>query len=232
MNLNSSQTQLRVGGLARLSTCDWPGQLVATVFCQGCAWDCAYCHNAHLRPVQSDEQIAWPAVLEFLRKRKGLLDAVVFSGGEPLLQAALPAAVEQVRELGFRVGLHTGGTLPERLATLLPLLDWVGFDVKAPFSVYQRITGVSQSGKAARASLKALLASGVAYEVRTTVHPALLSVDELIGLRGELLALGVTHYAVQQFRAAGTHEDRLPLLPQVSLPNDFGLAFREFTLRG
>ena len=225
---------LRVGGLTRLSTCDWPGELVATVFCQGCAWDCAYCHNASLRPAQSESQIAWPDVLAFLENRRGLLDAVVFSGGEPTLQPALLDAIESTRALGFRIGLHTAGMVPQNFARLLPLIDWVGFDVKAPVNAYARITGVEDSGARAMESLRLLLASGVAYEVRTTLHPSLLSMEEMSELRDHLLSLGVTHYAVQQFRAEGVCADRLQHLsahPRLTLPVYFGKDFLHFQLR-
>ncbi len=204
-----------MGGLTRLSTCDWPGQLAATVFCQGCAWDCPYCHNPGLRPTrapgQSPVPVAWDSVLAFLSSRRGLLDAVVFSGGEPTLQPVLLEAVGEVRRLGFRVGLHTAGMNPEPLRQLLPSLDWVGLDVKAPFADYARITGVQQSGERALASLRHLLGSGVEYEVRTTWHPALLSLEDLCRLKEELGSLGVTHYVVQRFRSQGAR----PLLPAV-----------------
>ena len=195
-------TELRVGGLSRLSSCDWPGQLVATVFLQGCPWRCRYCHNPHLLPARGDDEIAWREVLAFLQARRGLLDGVVFSGGEPTVQAALPEAMRAVRALGFGVGLHTGGSAPERLKTVLPLVDWVGFDVKAPFEDYARITGVAGSGEAARLSLTHLIASGVACDLRTTVHPALLDEAALARLADELAALGVTS-RLQPFRTAG-----------------------------
>ena len=221
-SLKPSATELRVGGLARLSTCDWPGELVATVFCQGCAWDCPYCHNPGLHPAQAESSISWLSVLEFLQSRRGLLDGVVFSGGEPTLQSALPDAVQAVRSFGFRVGLHTADMAPERFAFLLPWIDWVGFDVKAPFGAYARITGAEGSGDKALTSLRLLLGCGVAYEVRTTFHPALLSLDEMVELRDQLLSLGVTHYAVQRFRATGIWSDRLPPLleqSQLNLPS-------------
>jgi pyruvate formate lyase activating enzyme len=200
---------IRIGGLARLSTCDWPGELVATVFCQGCAWACPYCHNPHLIPARSAHELAWPDVLAFLESRRGLLDAVVFSGGEPTLQAELPAAVRAARALGFRIGLHTGGPYPERLAALLPWLDWVGFDVKAPFDEYACITGVPSSGGKALASLRLLAASGVAFEVRTTVHPALLDDAALSRLRDDLAGLGLRDHKIQAFRAAGCRDSIL-----------------------
>jgi len=227
-------TELRVGGLAHLSTCDWPGELVATVFCQGCGWDCAYCHNPHLRPAQGEQPMPWKEVLAFLRSRRRLLDGVVFSGGEPTLQAAVLPAVQEIRSLGFRIGLHTAGMEPGRLASLLPSIDWVGFDVKAPFRAYSRITGVDHSGDKAHASLRLLLASGVPYEVRTTLHPALLTSADMLELRDQLLALGVRNYAVQHFRPIGTRTDRLPPSsqnPPVVLPAEYGEGFLNFQIR-
>ncbi|KAA5602157.1 anaerobic ribonucleoside-triphosphate reductase activating protein [Blastochloris sulfoviridis] len=201
-------TELSIGGLARWSSCDWPGQLVATVFLQGCPWRCRYCHNPHLLPARSDGEIAWREVLAFLQARRGLLDGVVFSGGEPTIQAALPEAMDAVRALGFGVGLHTGGPAPERLKAVLPLVDWVGFDVKAPFDDYARITGVPGSGEAARSSLKLLLASGVACDLRTTVHPALLDETALARLADDLAALGTTT-RLQPFRVHGCIDPEL-----------------------
>ena len=194
---------IAVGGLTPLSTCDWPGQLVAVVFCQGCPWRCAYCHNTHLLDSRRATPIAWQDVVAFLRRRQGLLDGVVFSGGEPLAQRGLVDAARSVRELGFRVGLHTGGAYPRRLAEVLPLLDWVGLDVKAPFSTYASITGADGSGAAAFASAKLTIESGVAYELRTTVHPRLLSPEAIELVAEELAGLGARRYALQEFRGNG-----------------------------
>ena len=230
--MNRSATDLKVGGLTRLSTCDWPGQLAATIFCQGCVWDCPYCHNPGLRPSQSDQLISWSSILDFLRSRTSLLDAVVFSGGEPLLQPAISDAIAEVRKLGFRVGLHTTGMAPERFAALLPQLDWVGFDVKAPSAASSRITGVERSGEKTLASLKALIVSRVPYEVRTTLHPALLNLDDLLRLKRELLAEGVTNFVMQRFRAQGSRADRLPAMYAApDLPANFGHGFLRFQMR-
>jgi pyruvate formate lyase activating enzyme len=229
-----SSTELKVSGLARLSTCDWPGELVATLFCQGCLWNCAYCHNPHLRPAQGEGELSWKEIFAFLESRRGLLDGVVFSGGEPLLQSAIAGAVQSVRRLGFRIGLHTSGALPERLSELLPWVDWVGFDVKATFHNYAHITGAEESGTCVRESLRLLIDSGVDYEVRTTVHPTLLGIEELLELRDLLLSLGVKNYAIQRFRPDGVRMDLLPPLPEVqllNLPSDFGNNFCSFLLR-
>lgn len=134
---------LRVGGLTRLTSIDFPGRLAAVVYAQGCPWRCGYCHNPELLDASAPATPAaldWPQVLAFLDKRRGLLDGVVFSGGEPTLQTALPAALREVRAMGFQTALHTGGMYPERLSALLPLLDWVGLDIKGPLQRYDAIT--------------------------------------------------------------------------------------------
>lgn len=194
---------LRVGGLERWSSVDWPGQLAATLFCQGCSWACRYCHNQSLRPARGPEDYPWADVYAFLQKRRGLLDAVVFSGGEPLMQKDLGAAVRAVKALGYRIGLHTGGPAPERFAAVLPDLDWVGFDVKAPFAEYEAITGVPDSGAAARESLKLLLARGIAYDIRTTVHEKLLDDAAIARLNADLADVGCGPTRQQPFRKEG-----------------------------
>lgn len=129
----AAPTGLKIGGIQAFSSVDWPGKLVATVFCQGCPWDCPYCHNPSLRPSQSPELVDEAQLWGLLEARRGLLDAVVFSGGEACRQRELLAAARRVRELGFEVGLHTCGAYPRRLAALLEaqLVDWVGLDYKA-----------------------------------------------------------------------------------------------------
>jgi len=200
---------LRVGGFAPLSVTDWPGQLAAVVFCQGCPWRCGYCHNPHLLAARGTAEIALDDVLAFLGRRAGLLDGVVFSGGEPLAQPGLSDAMCAVRSMGFRVALHTGGAYPRRLAEVLPLVDWVGFDVKSPFEAYASITGAEGSGDDALTSAKLLIESGVPCEFRTTVHPRLLTPQDLERLADDLAGLGVRHYVLQAFRSQGCADSAL-----------------------
>ena len=142
--------RLRIGGLTPLTSIDFPGRLAAVVFCQGCPWRCGYCHNPELLDATQPGALDWDEVLAFLHKRRGLLDGVVFSGGEPLLQAALPEALDAVRALGYATALHTCGMYPERLAALLPRLDWVGLDIKGPWERIDAITGSRASGPRVR----------------------------------------------------------------------------------
>ncbi len=209
---------LRVGGFECFSTVDWPGQFVAVVFCQGCAWRCGYCHNPHLIPfVESAAPIAWDDIVAWLDRRRGLLDGVVFSGGEPTLQPGLGAAIAAARELGFRIGLHTGGPAPENLAAVLPLLDWVGFDFKAPFDRYAQVTGHNH-GALARASFRRLRAAGVACEVRTTWHPRLLDQEDLAAMARTLASEGVAEWVIQRFRANGCVDESLCAEPLGDVP--------------
>lgn len=188
---------LRVGGLTPLTSIDFPGRLAAVLYCQGCPWRCGYCHNPELLDAGTPAAISWSQVQTFLASRRGLLDGVVFSGGEPTLQTALSAALAEVKALGFDAGLHTGGMYPDRLASLLPLLDWVGLDIKGPLHDYDAITGTPGSGSKTWVSLRHLVRSGVAYECRTTWHPGLFSLDDLLALGHTLAQHGVRHWALQ-----------------------------------
>lgn len=193
----------RVGGVVPFSTTDWPGRLAAVVFAQGCPWRCRYCHNPHLLPVHGEDERDFERVLAWLGTRRGLIDAVVFSGGEPTAQPAIAAALADVRKLGFATGLHTGGMYPRRLPEILPQLDWIGLDIKAPQHEYASMTGVPSSGLGAFVTLALVRQSGVAHEVRTTVHPSLMPPDMLERLAHELANCGVTGWVLQPFRAHG-----------------------------
>lgn len=200
-----SADTLRVGGLQPFSTVDWPGHFAGVVFVQGCPWRCGYCHNRHLQaPEPAPGATTWPEIRLWLARRQGLLDAIVFSGGEPTMDPALPAAIADVRALGFKVGLHTAGMSPRRLEAVLPGLDWVGLDVKAPLddpALHDRITGVRGGAAAVRESMALLQARGLDFECRTTLHPELLDDGSLAAIAAELAAAGVRRYAVQGSRA-------------------------------
>jgi len=194
---------LSIGGVVPFSTSDWPGRLAAVLFLQGCPWRCGYCHNPHLQPPARDGAVDGTTLSAWLDRRRGLLDAVVFSGGEPTAQRALDGAMREVADAGFAVGLHTGGAYPRRLAAVLPHVDWIGFDLKAPANGYRAVTGVAGSEHAAAESLRLVLASGIDVEIRTTVHPSLVDADALLRLADDLVALGVTRWVLQPFRPAG-----------------------------
>ena len=193
---------IKIGGAERFSLVDYPDKIAAVLFLQGCPWRCPFCYNTHLQNSQAVEHIDAEAFFSFLEKRTGKLDAVVFSGGEPLLQAGLSDAVKRAKELGFCIGLHTGGFNPKAFAEVLPLVDWVGFDVKAPFDEkhYQRATCSQTPLKNILKSLDLLIKSGKDFETRTTCDPRLLSVEDIYTIADSLKARGVTNYHLQKYR--------------------------------
>jgi len=225
---------LRLGGLTPLSTVDFPGRLACVLFVQGCQWRCGYCHNPHLQPRRAIGALTWDSAKAFLERRQGLLDAVVFSGGEPTSAGALPHAVREVRELGFSVGLHTAGAYPERLRALLPMLDWVGLDIKAAPARYDTITHAPGSGARALRSAQILLASGVDCELRTTFHLALLDSADLLALGDALAAMGAQRFALQAFRPLGCIDKALTSVPadvDPAVVRALAARFPQFALR-
>lgn len=206
------QCGLKVGGITPLTSIDYPGELAAVIFCQGCPWRCRYCHNSHLLPRNQTTGIDWPEILSFLAKRIGLLDAVVFSGGEPTLQKGLPEAIRQVKQMGFKTGLHTAGCYPKRLKQILHQVDWVGLDIKGLPHQYSAITQTPGSGERAWESLEIIQASGVDYEVRTTHMPG-TSDKQLLDLSMVLREMGVQQYALQTCRTNDTLDPGLRNTP-------------------
>lgn len=220
-----------VAGVASFSTVDWPGRLAATAFLAGCPWRCGYCHNPALQTVRGGAPDAgaagWAELTGLLAARRGLLDAVVFSGGEPTMHRGLPAAVDAVRGLGFDVGLHTCGAYPVALRRLLAggRVDWVGLDVKADpgdSEGHARVVygglGAGRGGVPAarlraaehvRRSLALVLDAAPAVEVRTTVWPGATGAGELaaIGRRlraaGDAAGRGDLIWAIQHARTTG-----------------------------
>lgn len=210
---------LKVGGVAPFTATDYPGQLAAVLFVQGCPWRCGYCHNTHLQPRTREGAVSWAKVMSFLARRVGLIDAVVFSGGEPTSDPALATAIGDVRALGFKIGLHSAGTHPRRFERVLPLVDWVGFDVKAPFEDYEQVTRMRESGTFAQRSLEALLSSGVDYECRTTAHPSLLTDADLLKLAHALSSMGVKKHFLQIFRKQGSLDAALNAVGTTGYPS-------------
>lgn len=156
----------------------------------------------------------WQDVLRFLDQRVGLLDAVVFSGGEPLLQPAIKKAIEEVKAKGFKVALHTNGHNPSVLEDILPNLSWIGLDVKTSFADYYKAVSPSLDsweknkkynfGDKVSQSLDIILHSGLDFEVRTTLDPRIIDKDTLRSLGEDLAKKGVKNYALQEYRPIDT----------------------------
>lgn len=203
MRTSATADDLQIAGIVRLSSCDWPGKLVATVFLQGCPLACGYCHNASILDPRTPGVVPWSDVLDLLDRRRGLLDGVVFSGGEPTRQAGLADAMRRVRALGFGVGLHTAGPYPARFAEVVPLCDWIGLDVKAPAHLSAQVTGVASAADRALRCLRIALDSAVELEVRTTVDPTTLTEGDVAEICATLSDLGVERHVIRHARIEG-----------------------------
>lgn len=200
--------ELKIAAITPYTSIDYPGCFSAVAFIQGCPWRCRYCHNPHMQPREFPPQYlhsSWGELVTLLERRKGLLDAVVFSGGEPTLDPALRDAMQRVKEMGFKIGLHTSGCYPEHVAQVIDLVDWVGLDVKASLTdaeAYRWITGLNKSDPAEHVSqtLELIQKAGVSYECRTTAHPAYLPDEKILSLAKELHSRGVETFALQVYR--------------------------------
>ncbi|HPS00447.1 MAG TPA: anaerobic ribonucleoside-triphosphate reductase activating protein [Candidatus Sumerlaeota bacterium] len=191
---------MKIAGLRKCSMVDYPGKMAAVIFTPGCNLDCYYCHNRFLLEENAlqDEQDP-QAVLAVLARRRGFLDGVVISGGEPTLQPDLERFILDVRELGFPVKLDTNGLRPDVLQELLQsrLLDYVAMDLKASRAKYRQLCGRNADVDLIDRSIRLLLESDVRYEFRTTVAPE-LDGDDLREM-SEWIA-GARHYVLQQYR--------------------------------
>nr|WP_299242508.1 anaerobic ribonucleoside-triphosphate reductase activating protein [uncultured Halomonas sp.] len=199
-NIGQDGIHLPVAGLTPMTTLDYPGHLACVVFLQGCPLRCGYCHNPQMLPARRGKREEWEKILGFLESRRGLLDGVVFSGGEPTQHADLAPAMRDAKALGFKVGLHTAGVYPRRLETLLPWLDWVGLDVKGHADNFERIAGRRGIWKRHAQSLALLLDSGIDLECRTTIHWRDFDLKAIERLALSLADCGVRHYALQLAR--------------------------------
>ena len=235
--------QLRIAGVTRFTTIDFPGFLSAVVFLKGCPWKCLYCQNPELQLKEfseNEEAVSWDYLENFLKKRIGLIDGVVFSGGEPLTDPALYEAVQTAKKLGYKIGLHTAGMYPHQLREILPFLDWVGLDIKAPLlerDLYEKVVGKRVHIEKVEESLDDLLESGIPFEVRTTAHPDYLSKEQLLALAMQLKERGVREYALQIYREPPMHTQEHPLprvgsdYPSNEVLKQLESSFDKFTLR-
>lgn len=162
---------MEILGIEKLSLVDYEGQICATIFTGGCNYRCPFCHNSGL-VYKQEQTISEREIFDYLEARRGLLDAVTISGGEPTLQNELERFIVKIRDLGYKIKLDTNGTMPEVLENLLDknLLDYVAMDIKNSFDRYQPITGVKNAlTERIKQSLRLLGEHKVKYELRTTL---------------------------------------------------------------
>ena len=209
--IQKSLCNVPIAGIQALTTIDFPGKISAVFFTKGCPWQCRYCHNPSLRLLDTDNLLSGDYVKEFLRKRIGYLEGVVISGGEPTIHASLPRLLTWIRGLGYATALHTNGCFPEMLYLLIKkrLVNYVALDIKAPPKAYDRITQGLNTGVAVAKSIEIILSSGIAYEFRTTYHPALLSDQDLMDIVHAIARAGAKNFFFQCFRSEGVIDTEL-----------------------
>ena len=161
-----------IHGLQKMTLLDFPGQVACTVFLGGCEFRCPFCHNADLLDMSAPGIMDDDELLEFLKKRKGLLDGVAFTGGEPLLRKDLPELLVRVRDIGYKIKVDTNGDHPDLLKEIVQagLADYIAMDVKNSPARYAETIGRETFDTApVDESIQFLLSGQVRYEFRTTV---------------------------------------------------------------
>ena len=196
---------MNIQGLQKLTLLDYPGKMACIIFTAGCNLRCPFCHNSALvinPPKESEFSV--DEILDFLKKRQGILEGVVITGGEPLLQNDLEDFIVKIREIGYSVKLDTNGTFPDRLRNLIDkgLLDYVAMDVKASPGGYPPSVGIGgYDVSKINESINLLLEGRVDYEFRTTVVREFHSIFDMKYL-GEWLKGAKRHY-LQAFKDSG-----------------------------
>lgn len=195
-----------LGGLRPCSFIDYPGRLAAVAFTHGCNLRCRYCHNPGLVTGPPPHFIDEAEVFALLAARRGRLDGLVVTGGEPTLQPDLAAFLERVKGMGFLVKLDTNGTRPDVVAALLArrLVDFLAIDLKATLDVAGWLCGSPDQPIAARRCLDLAISAGVEHEARTTVASPVHTAAELESLMA--LAQGAMTWSLQRLRP-GEHLD-------------------------
>lgn len=194
-----------LGGIQKTSLIDYPESVSCVIFTIGCNMACGYCHNPELsKPVQpirtgfTDEDF-----FVFLESRKGKLEAVVITGGEPTIHDDLPDFIKKIKEMGFKVKLDTQGTRPKMVEQLLDegLLDYVAMDIKAPYERYQEVARALINVDDIKKSITLIMQKAPRYEFRTTVVKGQLNKEDFEKI-GQIIK-GAPYYALQKFVVLG-----------------------------
>jgi len=227
---------MKIVGLQKNSFVDYPKKIAAVLFLAGCNFDCWYCHNQDVCNNTTGISYSEKEILTFLEKRKKLLDAVVITGGEPLVSGDLLPFIKKVRALGYAVKLDTNGTFPKPLKKLIDagVIDYIAMDIKATYKQYAEIVQRDVDIAAIKKSISLIMNSGIDYEFRTTVVPQLTKEDIL-----EMVSYiqGARLYALQQYRKPKVLNSNvlpLPLKPSFfyELKDAIGDQVESLALRG
>ena len=192
---------MRIGGFQPFTLSDFPGRTAAIIFTKGCDFRCPFCHNGSLIDTSPSQEVLTDGgptdestVLHFLEQRRGKLNGVVVTGGEPTLQEDLPEFLNSVKALGYAVKLDTNGGHPDVLTQLIEhnLIDYAAMDIKAPFAYYNRLTGVDIDVRLIRKSIRIIADSELPHHFRTTEVKALFETDYREAVE-QLVPPGSTH---------------------------------------
>ncbi|MFH0831497.1 MAG: anaerobic ribonucleoside-triphosphate reductase activating protein [archaeon] len=197
-----------IKGLQKQTLIDFPGKVACTIFLFGCNFRCPYCHNPELIDAEKAAEIrtySKKEILDFLEERKGFLEGVCITGGEPTLNKDLPEFLEEIKKLGYKIKLDTNGTNPEMLELILrkKLADYIAMDFKAPFSKYSQATNSKVDLKNIEKSIETIR-DFPDYEFRITAVPELTGKDDLIWIAEYLKE----HRANRKFFIQGFRKDK------------------------
>ena len=190
---------MKIGGLQAFSLSDFPGRRAAIIFTQGCNFHCPFCHNTFLLK-EKDAVFSERKVLSFLQNRQAQLNGVVITGGEPTIHDDLLLFIKKIKNLGFAVKLDTNGSNPVILEDLLTsnLLDYIAMDIKAPFHLYNKLSGTQVILEDIKKSITIIENSKIGYEFRTTWVKKLLSSKNIEEIRD--MISDSSCYKIQNFR--------------------------------
>jgi pyruvate formate lyase activating enzyme len=198
-----------IGGFQRFSLIDYPDKICAIVFTQGCNFRCPYCHNPELVDTKRSANIGLTEdeVLSFLDRRKGKLNAVTITGGEPLLQSDLCAFLSAIKRLGYLVKLDTNGSFPSRLEGIMQskFVDYIAMDIKTSLDKYHQVIKRKIDTRKILDSIRLIMDSGLEYEFRTTVVKAFFERDDFYKI-GQLIK-NARLYVLQKFVPSKTLDD-------------------------
>lgn len=202
-----------LAGFQKMTLIDYPGKIASTVFTVGCNFRCPFCHNPELVELSSEAMKAFKdkdrEFLDFLAKRKGILDGVCITGGEPTVQKDIVSFIRKIKKMGFSVKLDSNGTRPEILEEVFRdgLVDYVAMDIKNGIGRYSETTGVAVNAENIRKSIRLIMESGVPYEFRTTVVPGIHTEADFEDIAK--LIKGAQAYYLQEFRDMTILDPRL-----------------------
>jgi pyruvate formate lyase activating enzyme len=191
---------MNIGGLQKTSLLDYPDSISAIIWTVDCNFRCPFCYNKNLVFKKAD-LFSEQEILEMLKNRKKMLDAVVISGGEPLLQKDIEKFLIKVKKIGYLTKIDTNGTFPKKLQKLIDekLVDYISMDVKAPKEKYDKLAGVKVDISKIKKSIEIIKNSNCDYEFKTTFAPDLLKKEDILKI-GKWLD-GAEKFYLQQFKA-------------------------------